>query len=71
MAQHRFVVGQSVEFLPGTYDGNVPRGMYTIVRLLPIEARNSQYRVKHLADGHERVVTESQLREGPPATPFG
>lgn len=61
MTQHKFKVGQPVEFLPGPRDANVPRGRYKIQRLLPSETRDPQYRVKHAVDGHERVVPESQL----------
>jgi hypothetical protein len=39
----------------------VPRGKYKVLRLLPSETRDLQYRVKHTEDGHERVVRESQL----------
>jgi hypothetical protein len=64
MLQHKFAVGDRVEFLPGRYDGNVPRGAYTVARLLPREAADNQYRVKNVRDNHERVVRESQLRPG-------
>jgi hypothetical protein len=61
MQHHKFAVGQMVDFLPGPGDTNVPRGKYKIQRLLPSDANDLQYRVKHAADGHERVVTESRL----------
>lgn len=61
MTQHKFAVGQTVAFRPGTQDGRVPRGQYKIQRQLPSETRDLQYRVKHNVDGHERVVVESQL----------
>lgn len=61
MRDHKFAVGQTVHFTPGALDRAAPRGTYTIVRLLPPEAKNNQYRVKSTADGHERVVKESQL----------
>ena len=32
-----------------------------VQRLMPLEGRDPQYRVKHDRDGHERVVNESQL----------
>jgi hypothetical protein len=59
--QHKFAVGQVVNFLPGPLDRNVPRGKYTIQRQLPSETMDLRYRVKHATDGHERVVSESQL----------
>ena len=61
MNQHKFTVGQMVDFLPGPGDGNVPPGKYKIQRLLPSETTDKQYRVKHAVDGHERVVPESKL----------
>lgn len=63
MPQHKFTVGQVVDFLPSSLDRNVPRGKYRIERLLPSETRDMQYRVKHAVDGHERVVVESQLSQ--------
>jgi hypothetical protein len=65
MPVHKFAVGQHVELFPGKYDGNVPRGAYTVERLLPNDAADREYRVRNLRDGHERVVRESQLRGGP------
>ncbi len=64
MQPHGFSVGQSVELFPGRYDGNVPRGAYTVLRLLPNDGSDREYRVRHQRDGHERVVRESQLRPG-------
>jgi hypothetical protein len=64
MTPHKFAVGDRVEFQPGRYDGNVPRGIYTVARLLPSEQADNQYRVKNVRDNHERVVRESQLRRG-------
>lgn len=58
---HKFSVGQTVHFTPGAYDRAAPRGTYKVVRLLPPEARNNQYRIKSTLDGHERVVQEGQL----------
>ncbi len=61
MAAHKFTTGDVVEFLPSNMDFNVPRGTYKIVRALPAEGINRDYRVKHVQDGHERVIRESQL----------
>lgn len=70
MPLHSFAVGQSVEFLPGRFDGTAQRGTYTVLRLLPNDAADREYRVRNVRDGHERVVRESQIRRGP-ITPFG
>lgn len=69
MSPHKFAVGQAVELVPGRFDGNVPRGVYTILRLLPNDAPDREYRVRNAADGHERVLRESQLRPGAAVSP--
>jgi hypothetical protein len=61
MARYKFSVGETVDFVPGAGDANIPYGKYKVQRQLPTEYREPQYRVKNLADGHERVVTESRL----------
>lgn len=61
MPSHSFAVGQKVQFRPGAGDLRPLRGRYTVVRLLPSETRDHQYRIKSDQDGHERVVLESQL----------
>ena len=61
MSQHKFRVGQAVEFSPDPGVDRLSRGRYTIVRLLPLEAGTPQYRLKNVADGHERLARESQL----------
>jgi hypothetical protein len=65
MAQHSFSIGQNVELVPGRLDGNMPRGTYTVQRLLPNDGVDREYRIRNVRDGHERVVRESQLRSGP------
>jgi hypothetical protein len=64
MSRHRFAVGQSIEFVHGRMEGTAPRGAYTVVRQLPNDAMDREYRVKNDRDGHERVVRESQIRLG-------
>jgi len=61
MPRHKYAVGDRVRLAPSKYAGDVPPGAYTISRQLPVEANVCQYRVKHTADGHERVVLESQI----------
>jgi hypothetical protein len=58
---HKFAIGQRVQFTPGLADGQAHRGIYTVVRQLPSETRDCQYRIKDSRDGQERVVRESQL----------
>ena len=64
----RYAAGDRVAFVPGlgaVPDSNVRRGLYTVVRALPVAGQGRQYRVKSDLDEHERVVDEAQLR---PAT---
>ena len=65
----RFKVGQTVHLMPNRLERHVPAGAYTIQRALPDEGRDLQYRVKNVQDGHERVVSEAQLRPAEALTP--
>ncbi|HZF75635.1 MAG TPA: hypothetical protein VE033_07375 [Acetobacteraceae bacterium] len=69
MARHVFTIGQQVQFQPGPYDNNVPRGAYTVTRLMPNDGTDREYRVRSTVDGHERVMRESQLRAGASVPP--
>jgi len=64
MTPHKFIVGQDVEFLPSTWDTNIPRGLYTITRALPGDDLDRTYRARSSKDGLERVFRETQLRSG-------
>ena len=61
MSEHKFRVGQAVEFFPDPGTDRSSRGRYTIVRLLPLEGNTPQYRIKSALDGQERLVRENQL----------
>ena len=60
---HKYDVGQVVNFMPGALTLETSLGLYEIVRHLPPEGPDNQYRVKSVKDGHERVVRESQLAQ--------
>lgn len=68
MADHKFKAGQSVTVmetnqngLQRTGYGLAPRGKFQIVRPLPAEQGQNQYRIKSNLDGHERVVKEHEI----------
>jgi quercetin dioxygenase-like cupin family protein len=61
MMQHKYKVGQIVHFSPNMSHAASARGSYEVVRLLPSETLDFQYRVKKSSDGQERVVKESEL----------
>ncbi len=60
MAIHKFKVGQSVE-LRARMGNWLPAGPFSVVRPLPSDGRENQYRLKSEKDGHERVAAESDL----------
>ncbi|WP_439598318.1 hypothetical protein [Falsiroseomonas sp.] len=64
LPQHRYAVGQRIQFIPGRFDGSAPSGAYTVLRQLPNDAADREYRVKNARDGHERIIRESQMRQG-------
>ena len=61
MEPHKFKAGQTVELLRKQELHVKPLGMFEVVRLMPIEHGEWQYRIRSLADGHERVVLEAEL----------
>ncbi len=61
MSDHKFIVGQNVQFSPNWPLDNSAGGQYTIVRLCPKVGNTPQYRIKSKRDGHERMVPEDRL----------
>ena len=59
--EHKYEVGQVLSFTPGVQTLGASLGLYEIVRRLPPDGPENQYRVKNVEDSHERVVRESQL----------
>ena len=57
---HKFKLGQSVELLRKEQHLK-PLGMFEIVRIMPTEHDFRQYRIRSLADGHERMAMETEL----------
>ena len=58
---HRFRHGDVVSLRSNRRQFGPPTGEYKIVRLMPAEGEDLQYRVKDKADWREYVVQESQL----------
>ena len=65
MRAHKFTIGQRVYFAEGMDGRPARRDSYNVVRLLPSETADCQYRVKNAENGLERVVLESELSEMP------
>ena len=58
---HKFKVGQSVNFTSGPFGRGGTNGIYKVTQLLPPKGDDYQYRIKSASEPHERVVKESQL----------
>jgi hypothetical protein len=61
MPDHKFKIGQSVNFTSGPFGRGGSSGVYKVTQLLPPEGDDWQYRIKSSDEPHERVVKESQL----------
>ncbi len=61
MAQHKFKVGQLVDFNPGRPGMPVSSREYKIMRLLPLEGGDLLYRIKSVGETFERVAREREL----------
>ena len=61
MKEHKFHVGQTVYFTSRPI-GHMPAdGTYQVVKLLPSDGDDYQYRIKNAGEAFERVAKESQL----------
>jgi hypothetical protein len=58
---HKYEVAQVVNFTPDKSSLETSPGRYEILRQLPTDGLENQYRVRNIEDNHERVVRESQL----------
>lgn len=58
---HRFQVGQTVSFSSNGTSRPAADGAFQVIRLLPSDGDDYQYRIKHPGEAFERVAKESQL----------
>lgn len=58
---HKYRVGETVYYTSPTFGRAAASGSYTVVRLLPSEGDDYQYRIKSSGEAFERVAKESQL----------
>ncbi len=58
---HRYHVGETVYYTSPTFGRAAATGSYTVVKLLPSEGDDYQYRIKSSGEAFERVAKESQL----------
>ena len=59
--KHKYKVGSSVYFTASNVSRPAASGTYEVVRLLPTEGDDCQYRIKSSNEAFERVAKESQL----------
>jgi hypothetical protein len=59
--KHKFPVGSTVYFTASNVSRPAASGTYEIIRLLPTEGDDCQYRIKSSTEAFERVAKESQL----------
>jgi hypothetical protein len=58
---HKFQIGQAVRFTSSPLTRPGANGSYKIVKLLPSDGDDYQYRIKNPGEAFERVAKESQL----------
>lgn len=61
---HRFKVGQNVRYTSNMLRYFRQSAEFRVVKLLPAEGNEQQYRIKSTTEPHERVAKESQLDVG-------
>ncbi|MET0193065.1 MAG: hypothetical protein ABW200_06800 [Hyphomicrobiaceae bacterium] len=61
MTQHKYKVGQVVDYDPGRLGMRASSREYKVVRLLPPEGTELLYRIKSVGETFERVVKEREL----------
>jgi hypothetical protein len=59
--QHKFKVGQAVDFNPGRTGMPPSSWQYKIVRLLPADGSDLLYRIKSSGETFERIAREQDL----------
>jgi len=61
MSPHKFRIGDNVHFTSGSAGRGGISGVFEVVRLLPSDGDEQQYRIKSNTETHERVAKQSQL----------
>jgi hypothetical protein len=59
--KHKYSVGETVYFIASNVSRPAASGTYKVVRLLPTEGEDCQYRIKSSTEAFERVAKESRL----------
>jgi hypothetical protein len=61
LKSHKYQVGEMVYYTSPTFGRAAATGSYTVIKLLPSEGDDYQYRIKSNGEAFERVAKESQL----------
>jgi hypothetical protein len=61
LRSHKYHVGDVVYYTSPSFGRAAATGSYTVVKLLPSEGDDYQYRIKNTEEAFERVAKESQL----------
>lgn len=59
--KHKYSVGEIVYFTASNVARPAASGTYEVIRLLPTDGDDCQYRIKSSTEAFERVAKESQL----------
>ena len=59
--KHKYNVGETVYFTASNVARPAASGTYEVIRLLPTDGDDCQYRIKNSTEAFERVAKESQL----------
>jgi hypothetical protein len=60
---HKFRIGQAVSYSPARLEMPASTSGYEVVRLVPSEGGDPQYRIKSTTEPFERIAREGQLKE--------
>jgi hypothetical protein len=61
LKSHKYQIGEMVYYTSPTFGRASATGSYTVVKQLPSEGDDYQYRIKSSGEAFERVAKESQL----------
>ena len=61
LKEHKFHIGQAVYFTSKPIGHMAANSIYEVVKLLPSDGDDYQYRIKSTTEAFERVAKESQL----------
>ncbi|MBA4171099.1 MAG: hypothetical protein C0511_00220 [Hyphomicrobium sp.] len=61
MAVHKYRIGQLVAFAPSRQSMPASSREYKVLRLMPPENGQFQYRIKSIAETYERTALEKEL----------